>query len=72
MPYKITSLEAPNHKIKVKKTETKATLELDAPGFEGLKEDFVLLIGLEELNRPRMWYANREKQRAADINICQD
>jgi poly [ADP-ribose] polymerase len=55
MPYKITTLEAPNHTIKVKKTETRATLELDTRGFEGLKEDFVLLIGLEELNRPRMW-----------------
>ena len=57
MPYKITSIEAPNHQLKLKQTETKATVELHAPpGFEGLKEDFVLLIGLEELNRPRMWY----------------
>jgi hypothetical protein len=58
MPYKITSLESPNHQMKVKRTETKATLVLEpAQGgpFLGLKEDFVLLIGLEEIHRPRMW-----------------
>lgn len=59
MPYKITSLEVPSHAIKVKQTETKASVELDSPvGFQGLKNDFVLLIGLEELHRPRMWYVS--------------
>lgn len=57
MPYKITLLEVPNHQIKVKQTETRASIELDTPaGFQGFNNDFVLLIGLEELHRPRMWY----------------
>jgi hypothetical protein len=61
MPYKITTLTVPNHKVKVKHTETKATLELhSAPGFNGLCDDFVVLIGLEELHRPRMWYVGRK------------
>lgn len=59
MPYKITTLECANHPIKVKQTDTKATVELDTEDgkpFGGLEEDFIVLIGLEEINRPRMWY----------------
>lgn len=58
MPYKITTLESRNHPIKMKKTDTKATLELALYGKEidGLNKDFVLHIGLEEIHRPRMWY----------------
>lgn len=64
MPYTITSIDPQylDH-VKVKHTETKASLEFSDPNFGGLEQDFVLLIGLEELNRPRMWYDSKRRKR---------
>ena len=59
MPYKIESIRSPSHPLLIKKTETKATVCLNKKNEEktckGLEENFVMLITLSDVNRPRMW-----------------
>ncbi|XP_019851276.1 PREDICTED: uncharacterized protein LOC100633591 isoform X2 [Amphimedon queenslandica] len=59
MPFTIRTIESPAHKIKMKKTDTKATVEL-CPG-EKLGTGFQLLIGLAEIHVPRMWVEENDK-----------
>ncbi|XP_060597096.1 uncharacterized protein LOC132751015 isoform X2 [Ruditapes philippinarum] len=53
MPFDIRSIECPSQKIKVKRTLTKATIEM-LEG-ESIGDGFQLLIGLAEIHVPRMW-----------------
>lgn len=74
MPFNIRTIESPAHKIKyayynsnqiiiiiirMKKTATKATVEL-CPG-EKLGTGFQLVIGLAEIHVPRMWVEENDK-----------
>lgn len=47
MPYLITEIVSPSHKIHIKQTDTKATVEL-AENSRGNNSNFVLLIGLDD------------------------
>ncbi|KAL4233481.1 Protein mono-ADP-ribosyltransferase parp4 [Mactra antiquata] len=53
MPYDIRSIECPTHRIKSKRTLTKATIEM-LPN-QSISEGFHLYIGLAEIHVPRMW-----------------
>ncbi|XP_053398285.1 protein mono-ADP-ribosyltransferase PARP4-like [Mercenaria mercenaria] len=53
MPFDIRSIECPSQKIKVKRTLTKATVEMMEG--ESIADGFQLLIGLAEIHVPRMW-----------------
>ncbi|XP_028417262.1 protein mono-ADP-ribosyltransferase PARP4-like isoform X3 [Dendronephthya gigantea] len=66
MPFDIRTLDCPTHAVRLKKTATKAVLEMK----EGQKLDngFQLLIGLAEIHVPRMW-AERHPENA-DSQAC--
>eukprot|EP01132_Coremiostelium_polycephalum_P004671 gene4671-5836_t len=66
MPYNIVKLMSPTHSIKVKKTHTKATIEL-ANKESYLGKNFQLLIGLEEPYSPRMWVEADDKGHHASM-----
>ena len=53
MPFKIKDFNSPTHPLKVKKTDTKAVIELQPD--TGLKDGFQLLVSLAEIHVPRMW-----------------
>lgn len=53
MPFDIRSIECSSNKVRVKKTLTKATVEL-LPN-ESIEDGFQLLVGLAEIHVPRMW-----------------
>ncbi|XP_076330882.1 uncharacterized protein LOC143236481 [Tachypleus tridentatus] len=53
MPFLIQTIQSPTHKIKIKKTETKAVVAVEECNM--LNVDFNLLIGLAEVHVPRMW-----------------
>ncbi|KAL8613683.1 hypothetical protein ACOMHN_029775 [Nucella lapillus] len=53
MPFDIKSLECPTHSVKVKKTASKAVVELKRD--QGIEDGFQLLVGLAEIHVPRMW-----------------
>ncbi|XP_075238699.1 uncharacterized protein LOC142334498 isoform X3 [Convolutriloba macropyga] len=62
MPFKIVSLKSQTHKhLKTKRTETMAVCELPNGTSDGTdassisREGFDLLIGLNEIHKPRMW-----------------
>uniref|UniRef100_A0A8B8A9B9 Poly [ADP-ribose] polymerase n=1 Tax=Crassostrea virginica TaxID=6565 RepID=A0A8B8A9B9_CRAVI len=63
MPFDIRSLECPTHKIRVKKTLTKAVVALDKDQMIG--DGFQLLIGLAEIHVPRMWVESNEGESQA-------
>eukprot|EP00794_Sanderia_malayensis_P009205 gene9205-10179_t len=54
MPFKIRELTSPTHKLKIKKTDTKAVLCLKSSE-DDLGDRFQLLIDLAEIHVPRMW-----------------
>ena len=54
MPFKIKEITSPTHSLKMKKTDTKAVVELKSSNTD-LGERFQLLIGLAEIHVPRMW-----------------
>lgn len=53
MPFLIRTIQSPTHRIKIKKTETKAVVAVEECNM--LNVDFNLLIGLAEVHVPRMW-----------------
>uniref|UniRef100_A0ABM0MFB2 Poly [ADP-ribose] polymerase n=1 Tax=Saccoglossus kowalevskii TaxID=10224 RepID=A0ABM0MFB2_SACKO len=53
MPFDIRNLESPTHEINIKRTATKAVVELVKDSVLG--DSFQLLIGLAEIHVPRMW-----------------
>ncbi|KAK7486590.1 hypothetical protein BaRGS_00022115, partial [Batillaria attramentaria] len=53
MPFDIRSLECPTHKVKVKRTASKAVVELRPD--QDIVDGFQLLVGLAEIHVPRMW-----------------
>ncbi|KAH9525129.1 Protein mono-ADP-ribosyltransferase parp4 [Bulinus truncatus] len=53
MPFEIRSLHCPTHNIKMKKTSTKAYVEMTRK--QNFGSGFQLLIGLAEIHVPRMW-----------------
>jgi len=69
MPYDIVRLYSPTHQVRVKRTMTKATVQLsesDRP----LLEDLMLLIGMTDPHQPRMWVeANSEGHEAAMLSF---
>ncbi|XP_062607148.1 protein mono-ADP-ribosyltransferase PARP4-like, partial [Saccostrea cucullata] len=65
MPFDIRSLECPTHKILVKRTATKATVEMKED--QTIEDGFQLLIGLAEIHVPRMWVESDEGQ---DSQAC--
>ena len=65
MPFDIRSLTSPTHKVKVKKTASKAVVEL--PKNSTLDAGFQLQIGLAEIHVPRMWVENEPK---SDSRAC--
>ncbi|XP_061177489.1 protein mono-ADP-ribosyltransferase PARP4-like [Saccostrea echinata] len=65
MPFDIRSLECPTHKILVKRTATKATVEMKED--QTIEDGFQLLIGLAEIHVPRMWVESDEGE---DSQAC--
>lgn len=57
MPYDIQTIQSPSHTIRLKQTATKAVVQHNprSTANHGLDKDFVLLIALQEVHRPRMW-----------------
>ncbi|XP_052241111.1 uncharacterized protein LOC127851394 isoform X2 [Dreissena polymorpha] len=53
MPFDIRSIECPTQKVKIKRTLTKATVEMLSN--QSISDGFQLLIGLAEIHVPRMW-----------------
>ncbi|XP_025097286.1 poly [ADP-ribose] polymerase 4-like [Pomacea canaliculata] len=60
MPFDIKSLVCPTHFVRMKKTATKAVIELK-PG-QDIQEGFQILIGLAEIHVPRMWVERHPDQ----------
>ncbi|EGC32742.1 hypothetical protein DICPUDRAFT_155275 [Dictyostelium purpureum] len=67
MPYNIVKLTSPTHNIKIKRTHTKATIELQPGDKSYLDKNFQLLIGLEEPYSPRMWVEVDDKGHHASM-----
>ncbi|XP_070569266.1 protein mono-ADP-ribosyltransferase PARP4-like [Ptychodera flava] len=53
MPFDIRTIESPTHEINIKRTASKAVIELEKNSTMG--DGFQLLIGLAEIHVPRMW-----------------
>ncbi|XP_065907785.1 protein mono-ADP-ribosyltransferase PARP4-like isoform X2 [Dysidea avara] len=64
MPFKIRTIESPTHKLKIKKTATKAVVEM-CEGGSGLGDGFQLLVGLAEIHVPRMWVEENDQSHHA-------
>lgn len=65
MPFDIRKISSPTHKILVKKTDTMATVRLDAG--QTVTDCFELLVDLAEIHVPRMWV---EKGDGEDDEAC--
>ncbi|XP_041352469.1 protein mono-ADP-ribosyltransferase PARP4-like isoform X2 [Gigantopelta aegis] len=66
MPFDIHSLECPTHKLRIKKTATKAVVKMKEG--QSFKDGFQLLIGLAEIHVPRMWVENHPTK--SDHQAC--
>ncbi|XP_065907778.1 protein mono-ADP-ribosyltransferase PARP4-like isoform X3 [Dysidea avara] len=64
MPFKIRTIESPTHKLRIKKTATKAVVEM-CEGDDGLGDGFQLLVGLAEIHVPRMWVEENDQSHHA-------
>ncbi|KAL3858028.1 hypothetical protein ACJMK2_012644 [Sinanodonta woodiana] len=65
MPFDIRKIYSPTHRLKVKKTDTKAVVEI--PKNSRLDEGFELQVSLAEIHVPRMWV---EKHTEKDSQAC--
>ena len=67
MPFDIRTITSPSHKVKVKKTASKAVVEL--PKNSTLHHGFQLQIGLAEIHVPRMWVEEDGDSRACMLTF---
>ncbi|KAK3106810.1 hypothetical protein FSP39_000300 [Pinctada imbricata] len=62
MPFEIRKIFSPSHQLKIKKTATKAVLEI--PKNSSLDDGFKLLVTLAEIHVPRMWIEEHAEHRS--------
>ncbi|XP_078664712.1 uncharacterized protein LOC144907477 isoform X2 [Branchiostoma floridae x Branchiostoma belcheri] len=65
MPFDIRTIQSPSHKIRVKRTASKAVVELEKNCMLG--DGFLLHVGLAEIHVPRMWV---ERHPDKDSQAC--
>ncbi|XP_035659528.1 protein mono-ADP-ribosyltransferase PARP4-like [Branchiostoma floridae] len=65
MPFDIRTIQSPSHKIRVKRTASKAVVELEKNCMLGA--GFLLQVGLAEIHVPRMW---AERHPDKDSQAC--
>ncbi|CAH1248284.1 PARP4 [Branchiostoma lanceolatum] len=65
MPFDIRDIQSPSHKIRVKRTASKAVVELEKNCMLG--DGFLLQVGLAEIHVPRMWV---ERHPDKDSQAC--
>ncbi|KAK3587647.1 hypothetical protein CHS0354_032855 [Potamilus streckersoni] len=65
MPFDIRKIYSPTHRLKVKKTDTKAVVEI--PKNSRLDEGFELQVSLAEIHVPRMWVEDHTEK---DSQAC--
>ncbi|XP_066269374.1 protein mono-ADP-ribosyltransferase PARP4-like [Branchiostoma lanceolatum] len=65
MPFDIRDIQSPSHKIRVKRTASKAVVELEKNCMLG--DGFLLQVGLAEIHVPRMW---AERHPDKDSQAC--
>ncbi|XP_031548614.1 protein mono-ADP-ribosyltransferase PARP4-like isoform X2 [Actinia tenebrosa] len=67
MPFDIRSIQSPTHPIRIKRTATKAVVELE-PGHV-MGDGFQLIIGLAEIHVPRMWVESHETKHDSEAGM---